>query len=276
MSGRRDSHHGGLTPESARDLDYDPLADEYDRRYRGDAFGQVGEVIRRARNRARGRALEIGSGTGHWLTELTNQASGRAIGLDISLGMLRAARDKFPSQPLFQADAVRLPFAPRRLGLVACVNALHHFPEPAGFLREAERVTKASGYVLLVGLDAHDPHAEWYIYEYFSGVQAADRQRYPPWSSVREWVRSAGIQVCEIGLAQPLRVELLGEQVFEDPFLARGGTSQLALLSDEAYARGCDRIRRAVKQGQEQGEPARFRTRLDLRFLLGQVEGARS
>lgn len=259
-------------PDGQSSLDYDTIAGEYDRRFQSPGFQGVEELLRRVRAYAYGRALEVGCGSGHWLPSLTDKSPGEALGLDRSLGMLSRARLKSVSRSLVQGDAAALPFASAPVGLTVCVNALHHFHAPRRFLQETERVTGAGGLVLIVGLDAHDPKAEWYIYDHFDSVQARDEQRYPPWDDVRQWVESAGMTVQEVGLAHAIREELLGEQVFKDPFLARGGTSQLALLSDEDYTDGLDRIRREVAHGGADGGPARFRTHLDLRYLLARVE----
>lgn len=262
-----------VAAEKSSGVDYDSIAGQYDRRYQGRDLQPVRELIRNVRGRVRGRALEVGCGTGHWLPLLSDEAAGEAVGLDRSLGMLNAARGKRPAQPLCQGDAAALPFDSSLMGLTVCVNALHHFSAPCGFLREAVRVTRAGGLVLIVGLDAHDPEAEWYIYDFFDDVRSMDRDRYPRWGDVRDWSRAAGMSELEFGVAHTVHVELHGEEVFTDRFLSRQGTSQLALLSEEEYALGLERVRRQVERGEADGGPARFRTRLDLRYLLANIGG---
>ncbi len=262
-----------LSAHRAGGVAYDVIAGQYDLRYRSAAFQGVRTLLHEVRDRAEGRALEVGCGTGHWLPLLADRAAGEAVGLDLSRGMLDAARKKRTAPLLCQGEAVALPFASRQFGLTVCANALHHFLEPRRFFLEARRLSSAGGLVLIVGLDAHDPEADWYIYDFFDGVRSMDEDRYPRWEAVRAWTRSAGMKLRETGLAHAIRDELRGEQVFTDPFLARQGTSQLALLSDEDYRLGVERIRRKVRQGGTDGGPALFQTRLDLRYLLGQVGG---
>ena len=255
-------------------LDYDHIADQYDRRYQQRSYQGVREKLSAVRALASGRGLEVGCGTGHWLPLLEGEGSTSAIGLDRSIEMLRRGREAEGGLQLVHGDAGQIPFASGSVGLTATINALHHFPEPVQFLREAARVLTHGGHLLLIGLDAHDPDAAWYIYEYFDGTRERDRERYPRWDELHDSIRGTGMQISEGGLAHQIRQEFLGAEVFEDPFLARTGTSQLGLLSERAYRQGRQRIRAAVEQAEEEGRRLKFRVRLDLVYLLARKERA--
>lgn len=222
----------------------------------------------------RGRGLEVGCGTGQWLPLLGGGSDRSGIGLDRSIEMLRQGRQTRGSHHLVQGDAGQLPFAGGSVGLIASVNALHHFPDPARYLREAARVLQSGGYLLLVGVDAHDPSATWYIYDFFDGTQARDRERYPRWDELRTSIRAVGLQVAELGVAHEIRQGFQGREVFEDLYLARNGTSQLALMSDQAYEQGRRRMRAAVDRAEKEGRSVEFRARLGLAYLLARREQA--
>ena len=51
-------------------------------------------------------------------------------------------------------DALNLPFAGGAFDFVVASNVIHHVPRPGRFLREARRVIRAGGYLLM-----HEPHA---------------------------------------------------------------------------------------------------------------------
>lgn len=247
-------------------LDYDRLAPSYDQRYRESSYAGIAALIDQSRARTQGPALEAGCGTGHWLP-LLSQANATTSGLDPSRHMLARAQVAAPAARLCQGRAERMPFAPDSFGVIYCINALHHFAEPRRFLKAAQRSLRADGALLIVGLDAQNPNASWYIYDYFDGVQIADRRRYPRWDDLVRWLREAGFKLWQQGVAETINQELVGSEVLADPFLNRNSTSQLALLEEAQYRQGIERIRQSVARAEDEGEPARFRVQLELRYL---------
>ncbi len=57
--------------------------------------------------------------------------------------------------------------------------------------------------------------------------------------------------------------------MFDDPFLQKNACSQLALLTDEAYAAGLRRLERAVQQAEAKGETIIFPAEISLAMLTG-------
>jgi demethylmenaquinone methyltransferase/2-methoxy-6-polyprenyl-1,4-benzoquinol methylase len=107
------------------------------------------------------RILEIGCGTGAALPLLapSTNPSGTALGCDISLGMLAAARSKLktfalPNVFLLQGDACCLPFAHAALDAIFMSFTLELFPEmeiPV-VLQECKRVLRPGGRMGVVAL----------------------------------------------------------------------------------------------------------------------------
>ncbi len=246
-----------------RSPNYDVIASTYDERYRGGDWAGFEAVVQGTLERhASGRVLEVGCGTGHWLTMVPTGV--RRHGLDRSLGMLRRAREILPAARLIQGEAAALPYRDLAFDLILCVNALHHFPSPRSSLRESLRVLGRHGNLLLIGMDAHDPELEWYIYRFFPGVREVDLQRHPSWVELEDWLVQDGHRIQERGVAQELRKSYQGEEVLQDPSLSRQARSQIALLGEKDYRRGLAALRQAAR---EEEEPI-FRVRLDINFLL--------
>lgn len=82
------------------------------------------------------RVLDVGCGPARdtaWLAEL----GFRAVGADLSLGMLRQARER-NTAPVIQADMRRLPFAAGSFGGLWVCASLLHVPKPQAGLALAE------------------------------------------------------------------------------------------------------------------------------------------
>src|SRR3954454_19476171 len=85
--------------------------------------------------------LDLAAGTGGLCGDL--QAAGhRPVGMDLSFGMLAAART---TAPLAQADALRLPVPDERADGVTCGFALRNFVDLEAFLAEVGRVVRPGG-----------------------------------------------------------------------------------------------------------------------------------
>jgi ubiquinone/menaquinone biosynthesis C-methylase UbiE len=125
-----------------------------------------------------GCALEVGCGTGHWLAVVAAHTR-QIVGLDLSAAMLRLAHRQAPASPLAHRQASMLPFAGANFNLLICINALQHFPDPRAFIAEARRLLRPDGALVNVGIDPHAGRDRWYLYDYFPGTLAADRQRFP-------------------------------------------------------------------------------------------------
>ena len=281
----------------AQRVDYDRLAPTYDARYDGDQRSGTGVALRALVEARRARdVLEVGCGTGHWLCELqraaTRIASGtqsgpirvggrvrarpygmRVCGLDLSSGMLCRARDKGASLNLVRGRASQLPFANATFDLVYCVNAIHHFDRPRAFVHEARRTLRAGGTLAVIGMDPRRQRDTWYIYDYFEGVYETDLRRFPSWSTVMDWMTEEGLVNVECHVIERFASDLIGRAVLSHPFLRKGSCSQLALLSDEAYAAGLCCIEAALAEAEAAGREIVFPDDVSLAMISGRVEG---
>lgn len=91
---------------------------------------------------------DVGCGNGLWLASAATRA-GRAVGLDLSVGMLRAARSAAgPDAPLVQADAHRLPLATGSVDGLMAMHMLYHLADIDAALEEVARVLRPGGWML--------------------------------------------------------------------------------------------------------------------------------
>jgi SAM-dependent methyltransferase len=192
-------------------------------------------------------------------------------GLDLSMGMLNRARSRDRQLYLVRGRAGQLPFPAASFDLVYCVNALHHFDQQRAFVVEAQRLLRPGGALAIIGMDPHGRRADWYVYQFFSGTFATDLGRFPSWGTVLDWMVAIDFERITWQVVDRISDPKVGEAVLKDPFLAKNATSQLALLSDDAYAAGLTRIREALDAAQQAGRQLVFDSEILIGMLVGWV-----
>lgn len=262
--------------ESSR-LDYDLVASSYDRRFEDQKSSGIAEaLLEQCRDFQPRWVLEVGCGTARWLSEIWACLAEigldpQCYGLDLSARMLAQAHRKDPGLYLTRGRAARLPYRSGSFDLVYCVNALHHFDRPTEFVQAARRVLRPAGKIALIGMDLYQQPCTWFIYDYFAGVLETDLARYLPWEHVRDWLSAAGFETLDWQIVERYEQVFNGEQVFEDPFLRKGSTSQLALLSEADYQAGLDKMSRAIRSAAEKGVRIEFQVDISMGMLTGQL-----
>jgi phosphatidylethanolamine/phosphatidyl-N-methylethanolamine N-methyltransferase len=99
------------------------------------------------------RVLDLGIGTGVSLNFYPRR--GKLMGVDLSAGMLREARKKIRENQLdhvavFQADAMKLPFADDSFDHVFISHVISVVSDPYKLVQEAQRVAKPGARIVIV------------------------------------------------------------------------------------------------------------------------------
>ncbi|HEV8717779.1 MAG TPA: methyltransferase domain-containing protein [Candidatus Binatia bacterium] len=257
---------------AAARVNYDQIASTYDQRYTVSQFAGIATALRSlVQDVDAERVLEVGCGTGRWLAEL-QPVTRQVYGIDLSLGMLQQARQRLQSLSLICGHASRLPFPDAGFDLIFCVNAFHHFPQPRVFISEARRLLRPGGALAITGMDPHAGRDRWYLYDYFVGTQDTDLRRFSSSGTILDWMVAAGFERVEWRVVEHIMGQHIGQAVLEDPILQKHGTSQLALLTDEAYAAGMARIKSALSETEATGRTPVFPVDISLTIVTGRVQ----
>lgn len=100
---------------------------------------------------------DLGCGTGSLAATLAPHVA-RVIAVDASSAMRAAARARtaaFTNVEVREGTLEALPIADATLDLAVCALVLHHVAEPLGVLREARRVLRDGGRLLVLDMRAH-------------------------------------------------------------------------------------------------------------------------
>ncbi len=255
--------------DSIKPVNYNQIAHAYNDRYRVNRLAGVERgLLAFARKIQAQRVLEVGCGTGRWLNSTSTVVDG-IFGLDLSSGMLAQAHKDNPNLHLTLGRAGSLPFVDQSFDLVFCVNALHHFEDPQGFIAETWPLLKPGGCLGIIGQVPQDRRNRWYIYDYFEGTYEADLKRFHTWDTVMGWMDVIGYKEIQWNPVETIFDHKFGRDVLKDPFIKKNAVSQLAILSDQAYRQGIERIQEAIKDAEAVGDNQIFQTELRIDMLTG-------
>ena len=145
-------------------FNFDKVADAYDSYYQNDLGKKIDlleknlvELFFNEINKK--EVLEIGCGTGHW-TSFLSELGLKVTGIDISEKMLEKAKSKNIPNATFEVhDATNLPFANESIENIVCITSLEFIENKEKALKEMHRVLKKNGTILIGTLNKD---SEWY------------------------------------------------------------------------------------------------------------------
>jgi SAM-dependent methyltransferase len=251
------------------DVNYDRLSTEYGERYRVNPLAGIERAMRRLIDDLRPTlGLEVGCGTGRWLPALTG-SDGRTVGVDLFPGMLAEAHRSLDRSHLVCAGGDHLPFEQSSFDLIAAINAIHHFEDPARFIRRCADCLRPGGRLALVHYDPGREGQSWYVYDEFEGALDEDLGRFPRAGKLIRGMRDTGLDSVACEVAETIERHYVGNEVLGDYFIGKDSNSTLARLSDKAYAAGLHQLRQRIARADGRSETLRFDVKMEFLLLTG-------
>jgi ubiquinone/menaquinone biosynthesis C-methylase UbiE len=218
-------------------VDYENLAEAYARHRHvvGAVFEPLVAVVGPTT-----RVLEIGCGTGNYITGIRARVGCRCTGLDPSRAMLAKISSNEIETVLGSAE--HLPFPDRSFDFVFSVNVIHHVADSAGAFREAYRTLEKGGMICTATA------SEWIIRnrlmsQYFPGIIESELRRYQPISQLLAELADAGFsQIREEMVESPYQLDDTA------PYREKA-FSALACLEDAAFSQGLRLLEEDVARG---------------------------
>ena len=225
-------------------VDYDQAASEY-AAHRQVHAGVFRELCARAGLGPGSRVIEVGCGTGNYITALAGTFGCTACGLDPSIEMLGRIRSE--QVHCLLGSAQELGFADGAFHLIFSVDVIHHVGDKAAFYQRAARVLQPGGRICTVTDSADMIRRREILSGYFPETVEIEIARYPRVAQLEAWMDAAGLET--IGVAA---VEEPYEIISAQPFRDRAYSS-LHLIPGEAWRAGIERLERDLARGPVRG-----------------------
>lgn len=173
---------------------YDCIGDSYDTTRKADR--EISATLARLiRLRPDGQYLDIGCGSGNYTMALA-ETGGAWTGLEPSSRMLELARQKPADITWMQALAEELPFADQAFDGAMATLCIHHFSDLAMAFRQADRVLKPGGRLVLFTVLPEQVLAFW-LKRYFPEMLARDAAQLPSLSQIEDALVGTGLRIVE-------------------------------------------------------------------------------
>ena len=187
--------------------------------------------------------LEVGCGTGSYISRLASQWGCQAYGLDPSAGMLAHALARPEPVTWVQGWAETLCFRANSLDRIFSVDVIHHVARKLAFYHEARRALRPGGRLCTVTDSEEIIRHREILSGYFPETVAIEFERYPSLAQLAAWQISAGLQDLVVTtVEQP--VAITSARPFRDK-----AYSSLHLISEGAWRAGLERLERDLEKG---------------------------
>lgn len=214
-------------------VDYDQVAGEY-AAHRGIHPGVFCQLCAQSGLDPGSRVLEVGCGTGNYITALADTFGCAAFGLDPSIAML--ARIRSERVQGLQGAAQALSLAAGTFDLIFSIDVIHHVGDRAAFYRGAARALRPGGLICTVTDSEEMIRRREILSGYFPETVEIELARYPRIAQLEAWSGTAGLEALGVvAVEEPYEITCAG------PFRDRAYSS-LHLIPAEAWRTGLERL----------------------------------
>jgi ubiquinone/menaquinone biosynthesis C-methylase UbiE len=167
-----------MTAKSHTEVSYTDISKTYDN-YRSYPDGLIKTMIELGRISQGKKVLDLGCGTGNIAWQIKNIINADLIGVDVSLAMLKVAKDKSLEVICTDIDNQQLPFCDGSFDAVIGAYVIHQIKNLNFILSECYRVLRDGVLVLLTSSHKQIEDQHPIIKDFFPSYVDIDKDRFP-------------------------------------------------------------------------------------------------
>jgi ubiquinone/menaquinone biosynthesis C-methylase UbiE len=223
-------------------IQYNKIAENY-ARFRESDSDAVDKLIVGSGISSTSKILEIGCGTGNYVSALQRRVGCQCWGVDPSPEMIRCAMNQNGRVAFSVGSAEKLSFADEFFDFAFSVDVIHHVDNRARYFLEAFRILRPNGLLATVTDSEDTIRKRMPLAFYFPEIIEHELKRYPTFTHLKSFTEEAGFEVIDEEIAET-PFELTDTEKYE-----RKAFSCLRLISDAAFAAGIARMKRDLELG---------------------------
>ena len=194
----------------SRRVHYTDISKTYDK-YRSYSIEEIKEIVDFAAIEPGIKILDLGCGTGNVAGGLRGHRDVDIVGLDISLPMLRVAREKSLEVVCADASRGRLPFRDGSFEAIIGAFVIHQIDNLDNLFTECYRLLRRGVLALLTSSHEQIERQHPVIKQIFPGLIDADKARFPDVPEIERLLKSAGFTDIKHEETHVHRIPLDGE-----------------------------------------------------------------
>lgn len=207
----------------------------------------VSEILARVSLTQRSLVLDVGCGTANNTLFVAKTTGARTVGIDLSMGMLEAAKRKSAGIQFVHTPAEGLPFQDMTFDLVFMTEVVHHLPRLDPAIMSMHRVLRAGGRLCIV-TQSHAQIDNRMTSRFFPASADIDKARYPDIPVIKRCLEEHGFTAVS-ALAHLFKPTRLGPEYLKTA--ESKGYSMLHKISEAEYQQGLARLRQALSSGEK-------------------------